>query len=280
MESAGETVAELVRSHDRDRFAAILYAREDRREALFALAAFDIELMRIPGLVSEPMPGEIRLQWWRDVLEGGASVAGAGNPVAEGLGAAIDRYGLPVATLMNMIEARTFDLYCDPMPSQADLEGYCGETSAAQIQLSVLILDAESAVDYAEASGHAGCALGIARILLSLPHQRRNGQCYIPQEMLAAAGLQPADFATGEAGPAHRGAVDAMIALGRQHYAEFVKRASEISSKARPAYLPVAAAPHVFKAIEKAGLPAFEISPSVPPLKRQWAMLRRALGGW
>jgi len=280
MVSTGETIADLVKMHDRDRYTSILYAPEGHREALLALSAFDIELSRIPGLVSEPMPGEIRLQWWRDVLETGATTAGAGNPVAEKLGAAIEQYGLPVTTLVNMADARIFDLYSDPMPSQTDLEGYCGETSSAAIQLALLILDPESAGAHAEASGHAGCALGIARILLSLPHQRRKGQCYIPQEMLAAAGLKSEDFAAGEAGAAHWRGVQAMIALGRQHYSEFVKRAGGMSSAAQPAYLPVSAVPQVFKAIEKAGLTVFEAPPTVSPIRRQWAMLRRAVGGW
>jgi phytoene synthase len=226
------------------------------------------------------MPGEIRLQWWRDVLEGGAASAGAGNPVAEKLGEAIEDYGLPMATLVNMADARIFDLYSDPMPSRTDLEGYCGETNAAPIQLALLILDPENAAANAETSGHAGCALGIARILLSLPQQRRKGQCYVPQEMLAAAGLKPENFASGEAGAGHWRAVETMIALGRQHFSEFRKRAGGISPAAQPAYLPVSSVPHMFKAIENAKLSVFETPPLVSPIRRQWAILRRAIGGW
>lgn len=280
MEGAGEAVAELVREHDRDRYAAILYAPEERRDALLALAAFDIELGRIPGLVSEPMPGEIRFQWWRDVLENGASRAGAGNPVAEQLGAAIERFNLPAAALTDMIDARLFDLHADPMPSQTALEGYCGETSAAMIQLSAMILDPDNAAAHAEASGHAGCALGIASILLSLAFQRRNGQCYVPADLLSAAGLDAHSFVSGEAGKAHARAIEAMIALSREHYSQFRMRAGQVTSAALPAYLPVSAVPLILKAVAKAGLEIFTGPPAISPVKRQWAMLRRAIGGW
>jgi len=60
--------AELRRG-DRDRFLTALFAPADRREALFALYAFNLELARIRESVSQPMLGLIRLQWWRDGLD-------------------------------------------------------------------------------------------------------------------------------------------------------------------------------------------------------------------
>ena len=39
------------------------------RQILFPLYAFNVEVARAPWVASEPMIGEMRLQWWRDVLE-------------------------------------------------------------------------------------------------------------------------------------------------------------------------------------------------------------------
>src|SRR5215510_12653272 len=61
-------VAALVRRHDRDRFQTALFAPAGRREALFALYAFNYEVARVRETVSEPMLGQIRLQWWRDSI--------------------------------------------------------------------------------------------------------------------------------------------------------------------------------------------------------------------
>ena len=77
--------AALVREVDRDRYLAALFAPDDRRSALFALYAFNIEISRTRDLAREPMPGEIRLQWWREVLEGERADEAKANPVAASL---------------------------------------------------------------------------------------------------------------------------------------------------------------------------------------------------
>src|SRR5579864_3974017 len=61
-------VAALVRRHDRDRYQTALFAPADRREALFALYAFNYEIARVREIVTQPMLGQIRLQWWREIV--------------------------------------------------------------------------------------------------------------------------------------------------------------------------------------------------------------------
>ena len=65
-----DACAELVRRQDPDRFFADLFAPAAARPHLFALHAFNVEVGRIRETVSQPLPGEIRLQWWRDVALG------------------------------------------------------------------------------------------------------------------------------------------------------------------------------------------------------------------
>src|SRR5437588_12374331 len=59
-------VAALVRRHDPDRFQTVLFAPAARREALFALYAFNYEIARVREGVTQPMLGQVRLRWWRD----------------------------------------------------------------------------------------------------------------------------------------------------------------------------------------------------------------------
>src|ERR1700731_1564648 len=61
-------VAALVRRHDRDRFQTVLFAPAARREALFALYAFNYEIARVRERVSEPTLGRLRLEWWREII--------------------------------------------------------------------------------------------------------------------------------------------------------------------------------------------------------------------
>ena len=269
---------EIVRKADPDRYVATLYAPEDKRGALFALYAFDAEIARIRDLVSEPLTGEIRLQWWRDALSVGAAEA-AGHPVAAALIRAIEAYNLPPSAFDSYLEARIFDLYDDPMPDRVTLEGYCGETASALIQLAALVLNRDAAQVHAAAAGHAGCARAIARIVRLMPLHRARGQCYVPAEILSAVGLSPDAFQAGEPIAALRAATDAMLALAREHSAEFSKGAASLPPQLRPAYLPLAATP-----AELARLSAGEAwrtpEPEPSMLRRHWLIFRHALWGW
>jgi phytoene synthase len=116
--------AELVRSRDFARYAATLFVPAIPRRALLALYAFNAEISRVREQVSQPLPGEMRLQWWTDMLQGAGHGGIEGNPVAAELLLAIRDFRLPVEPLSRLIDEHQFDLYNDPMPSMAALEGY------------------------------------------------------------------------------------------------------------------------------------------------------------
>ena len=118
MAAAYARAAETVQSADRDRYVADLFAPEPFRKHLFALHAFNAEVARVRDVVSDPMLGEIRLQWWRDAILNGA---GGGHPVATALNATIAKFKLPKAAFQRLLDARLFDLYDDPMPTLNDL---------------------------------------------------------------------------------------------------------------------------------------------------------------
>ena len=172
-----------LRDIDRDRYLACLLSPADKRGALASLYAFHAEIARIRDVIHQPLAGEIRLQWWRDLLSGTAEGESNANPIAAGLLATIEAYRLPREVLVNMTEARIFDLYDDPMPDRNALEGYAGETAAALIQLAGLVLDAPAAMQRSESAGHAGVAQAIAGILLLLPLHRKRGQVYLPLDI-------------------------------------------------------------------------------------------------
>lgn len=270
-----DPVAQAVRAGDRDRYLSTLYAPEAKRADLLALYAFDVEVSVIRDRIREALPGEIRLQWWRDALLASSPLA-TGHPVADALNAAIARHGLPLAAFENYLEARLFDLYDDPMPSRTDLEGYCGETAGAIFQLAALMLDREAAKAATEMAGHAGCALAIARLLQDLPKHRARGQCYIPSDLLAAAGTTPEAFIGKEISPAMIGAVDAMAALAADHHAAFLAASRGMSPSLRPAFLAVAVVPLTIAAVRKRGEAALQSPTEIAPWKRQWAMFRAA----
>nr|WP_298105887.1 phytoene/squalene synthase family protein [uncultured Shinella sp.] len=263
----------VLRDTDRDRYLACLLVPAEKRGPLAALYAFNAEIARVRDLVREAIPGEIRLQWWRDLLEGEADGDAMANPLAAGLMACVKEYRLPVAVLTDMIEARIFDVYNDPMESRAALEGYAGETASALIQLASLILDPANAPKSAEAAGHAGVAQTVAGALLLLPIHRRRGQIYLPADLMAATGLTPEALLAGNDPAAAARAVEAFVGLGREHLAK-ARAANGISAANRAAFLPVALVAPILSAAEKAGAGALERSLHPAQWRRQWWMWR------
>ncbi|NTJ64249.1 phytoene/squalene synthase family protein [Agrobacterium rhizogenes] len=260
-----------LRDTDRDRYLACLLAPEEKRPALAALYAFNAELARVRDLVHEPLPGEVRMQYWRDLLKGQSHGSSEANPLASELLTAIEEYRLPRQTLIDMIDARIFDLYDDPMESRSSLEGYAGETASALIQLASLVLSADEAKRSADAAGHAGVAQAIAGLLLLMPLNCHRGQLYLPLEILAATGLDRDSFLAGEDKPRISAAIEAFAGLGREHLAK-ARAAGAIPPAVFPAYLPATLAEPVLKKAQKLGAGIFDQSLALPQWRRQLRM--------
>ncbi|MBX3580993.1 MAG: phytoene/squalene synthase family protein [Rhizobiaceae bacterium] len=271
---------DVVRTVDRDRYVAALYAPEEKRGDLLALYAFNAEIAGIRDRVSQALPGEMRIQWWRDVIEGRSMDAATGHPVASALLTAIERNALPIHAFQNYLDARIFDLYDDPMPSRGDLEGYCGETAAAIIQLSALILDSREAAGVSGLAGHAGCAMAICGLLRLLPLHRSRGQCYVPSDILAAVGSNPEEFVAGEGGENRPRAVAAMIALAREHLSAFEKHAGMLPEALRAAFLPVAPVGAQLSKMQGREREVLTTGLDIAAWRKQWLMFRRASKGW
>ncbi len=266
-----------LRDTDRDRYLACLLAPPEKRGALAALYAFNAELARIRDLVRDALPGEVRLQYWRDLLEGKPHGSSEANPLAAALLETIETYRLPRQTLIDLTEARIFDLYDDPMESRIVLEGYAGETASALIQIASLVLDADKAADSADVAGHAGVAQAIAGLLLLMPQHRHRGQLYIPTEILSATGLDRDTFLAGKAGTQISAAIEAFAGLGLDHLAQARGGLGRIATSVFPAFLPVALAGPVLRKAKAAGARLFDTSLIEPQWRRQWRM---ALSGF
>jgi phytoene synthase len=165
---AAEFCAELVRGHDFSRYASTLFVPAGQRRALLAIYAFNVEISRVREVVSQPLPGEIRLQWWSDMLAGEGHGGVEGNPVAAELNLAIENFGLPAERLSRLVNEHQFDLYNDPMPTMAALEGYLQDTNSALFSLGAAAAGWQSP-DIEHLARHAGLAQGMAQAVVALP---------------------------------------------------------------------------------------------------------------
>ena len=144
--------------------------------------------------------GEVRLQWWRDVIEAALHGeldlgGGAGHPIAMSLGAAIKHHRLAGPLLHAMTEARAFDLYNDPMPDSAAFHGYLDKTASVPFALSATIMGAAVPASIID---NAGRALGRARLLTRLPAWLSRGRNPLPSTLLVEVGCDPGDLLAGQ----------------------------------------------------------------------------------
>jgi phytoene synthase len=151
----------LVREEDKDRFLATLFAPASCRPALFALYAFDLEIARVAHLVKEPMVGEIRLQWWHDVVTGQAHAGG--SPVATALIEAMRAFSLPEDRLVEALDARREALHPDAGVTPRDIEDRARRAGAPIFELAARILNDGAEPEIGSLSAEAGTAFVLLR---------------------------------------------------------------------------------------------------------------------
>lgn len=271
--------AQEVRAGDKDRYLTALFAPKHSRVRLMALYAFNLELARIPETVSEPPLGEIRLEWWRETVGGLYDHWRIDHPVARALGQAIHDAGLPRTAFDNMISARRFDLYGDPVPDTAFLEGYAGETASALIQLASVVLAGEAASKASEAAGHAGVAQVLTGLIRNLPRHRRRGQLYIPADLLAQNGLTSRDVLEGRGRDALSVTLAQLRNMARRHLDAARKWGRAVPESALPAFLPLALVELYLERMERPGFDPYRGPGEVSQLVRQWKLWRAARKG-
>jgi 15-cis-phytoene synthase len=273
---AYEHCESLARDHDRDRWLSALFAPAGARPHFHALTAFSYEVGRLRDFVREPLAGEMRLAWWREALTGAGRGEVAGNPVAAALIDTIERFGLPLQAFENLLSARAFDLYDDPMPDLNDFEGYCGETCSVLFRLGALILGRGRDLGGADAAGHAGVAYATVGLLRALPLTSARGQVYLPADVLSRYGVSREDIAGRRDSPGLRAALAELRGRARRHLDAARALMREAPSEIAAAFLPLAYLPLYLARMERANYSPFGAIVEAPQWRRQWALWRAA----
>jgi 15-cis-phytoene synthase len=261
----------VVRAADKHRFLAALFAPAERRRHLHALYAFNGEIARVRELAREALPGEIRLQWWRDVLGGDARGEVSANPIAAALLDTVATCGLPREPLIRLIDAHGFDLYDDAMATLADLDVYGRDTDGTLMSLAARILAGNEA---AAAAASAGVACAITGRLRSFPANVARRQMFVPLELLDRHGLSRAAIEAHQDSPELRAALADMRAHAQSAFTAFCDAVAEIPERAAPAFLAVAVVPAWLARLERTADPFGTVD--LPQWRRQWIIWRAA----
>ncbi|MEE8334269.1 MAG: phytoene/squalene synthase family protein [Alphaproteobacteria bacterium] len=275
LEGAVAHCATELRRHDRDRYLVSLFAPDPERRALFALYAFNLEISKIRESVSEPMLGEIRLQWWRDALDGIKAGAPRQHTVVLALSAAVGRHDLSIDRMGRIIDSRAFDLEDRQPANLEELTAYAGDSSGELACLALEVLGVRDPP--AMAAGHAvGVAWALVGLIRAVPFHATQRRCYLPESVTAEAGLHMGALYEGAPGAALVPVV-----------AEIARAAADALDRAEAALPTVPRAGHPallgrhltrmdLRRLARAGYDPFSLKPA-GPLRGQ---LRLMLGNW
>ena len=279
MPAALSAVGALSRAADYDRYLSAVFAPAARREALFALIAFNHEIARIPEAVSEPMLGRIRLQWWREVLE----AAYAGEPtrrheVAMPLADAIRTCALDRAPFDRLLDGREADLEPNGPPDLAALERYAAATGGS---LTALMLQA-SGPDTAqalEAGRQVGTAWALVGTLRAAPRAAAQGRLTLPADLLATAGIATEDLRVGRAFDRFAGVAEP-VAHRAQALLDAARKARRVVPRQGRGVLLIGRLADLYLArLRRAAWDPRDPSLHVGLLRKQTAMLAGAVSG-
>lgn len=274
--------ADQVRRFDKDRYLTAMFALPPARDDLMALYAFNLEVSRIAEIVSEPMIGEIRLQWWREALDGIYShTPQRQHEAVQALSAAIRRHNLPRRPFDRLIDARAHDLDETPPATLADLIAYARDTSSTLVELAAHIMGAGAHPAALAAAEQVGIAWALAGILRAMPFHASQGRVLLPLDLMAVHKVDPHDILHARVTPGLREIVreihlkaDEALKKGR------VLRA-DVPAFAAPAFLVAALGAGYLKLLAKAGYDPFCVPYERGAGLRHAALIVRGLlGRW
>jgi NADH dehydrogenase [ubiquinone] 1 alpha subcomplex assembly factor 6 len=243
-----------VRRYDRDRFLCALFAPADRREDLFALYAFNSAIARIRETVSEPLMGEIRLQWWRDTLD---AIYGGRKPIdatARALSDVIERRDLARAGFDRLVDARQRDLDERRPADLPELVSYAEESSATLTLLTLDVLGAGNDQAVRSAGTDVGVAWALTGLLRAVPVHAAQGRVWLPSSVLAdCEGVR-----RGRSSPELLQAVSIIATAADQRLASARKLAGSMGKAGQAALLPASLASSDLGMLARAGYDPFE----------------------
>jgi len=269
--------AELRRG-DRDRFLTALFAPADRREALFALYAFNLELARVRDSVSQPMLGLIRLQWWRDGLDAIYRGAPPRHAVAAGLAEAVARHGLSRRHFDRLIDARETDLSESPPADLAALVDYAEGSSSGLVLLALEALGGGSAAA-AEAGRRVGIAWALTGLLRAVPVHASARRLYLPQDLIGRMNLQPDALFALRPSAELAASVAEVARVARGHLTAGREAGRGLPRRLVPALLPATLAETYLARLERARFDVFDRRVQEAPPGRAWRLAARAWRG-
>jgi NADH dehydrogenase [ubiquinone] 1 alpha subcomplex assembly factor 6 len=207
--------------------------------AYLAIRSFNIEVARIPDIVSNPTVGSLRMQFWRDTINATFDAQPPAEPVAILLASVLANYKMNKSWFMRLISTRERTLTHPGFTNLGELETYAENTYSTILYLTLSAYPLKS-LTMDHLASHIGKAAGICAVLrgfpllafpsppthhsnpasalAQLPPSNRQGVITLPLDVMSASGVREEDvYRKGGAAPGLKDATFAVATRASDH---------------------------------------------------------------
>lgn len=249
---------DVVKQHDRERYACNLHAPHEARVGLFALHAFNLETVNIGATTTDEAAGAMRFAWWRDTVGKCLDGRPPEHPVAQALAHAHAACGLTPRYLTQLLDAREADLRRQQPRSLGELSTYAERTAGSLLLLGLEVSGAGGCEWAERAASQAGMALGITTVLRGAASHAAQGRTYIPADVTDRHGVKVSRLLKGEASAALSDAVAEVADEATAHLLAARAMRPDLGPAARAVLLPATVADLTLARLHAHGFSQFE----------------------
>eukprot|EP00250_Pteridium_aquilinum_P014530 c22046_g1_i1 orf=225-1112(+) len=283
LRSALSYCVQQVQAHDYVHYLTSLHLPVGLRTAAFTLRAFNVETGRILESARELNLAMMRLQWWRDAVDGIFKGKRLEHPIVTALSAVVEEHKLSKHWFSRLLDARQSDLEMEGAPrTMSDVEKYSENTASALLYLTLEAAGIRlTSADHA--ASHVGKAEGIALLLKASPHHSLFRRTYIPIEVAARHGVSQEDIYRKVYSEGLADAVLEVASVADAHLSKAHALACTIPAAAAPILLPAVATGVLLNSLKKVNFNVFDpklvrgvngISPLWMQLQLKWHAFR------
>ena len=179
---------DTVKRTDHEHYLTNLLLPASVKTDSFAVRALSSEISGVRDSVSEKTLGQVRLQFWRDTIEGLYSDNVPQHPVAIQLYRTIKQNNISKQLLFNLISSRQHFLSDKPFNSLDEVDKY-GEEAFSSVYLILLEVLQNKNGHIKHAVTQLGKCEGLLTLLRGLPHNAAKRRCYLPTQLLVEKGV-------------------------------------------------------------------------------------------
>ncbi|XP_058442979.1 NADH dehydrogenase (ubiquinone) complex I, assembly factor 6 homolog [Malaya genurostris] len=269
----------LVRQYDKENFLCTLLLKNPQRRSALAIRAFNVEIARITGSVSDDRIGQMRLKFWEDAVnklykEDLKHVPD--QPVIQELKKAIDNHKLTKRYFQRIVSSRLNTNLRFVTTKQ--LEEYV-EDSVSTVLYLILESHGVRNVHADHVASHLGKAQGIVNLLRSIPCQERRNVVPIPQEILMQHGVsQERVLRNKKDDKGVEEVIFQMAGVAHRHFEHARNLMDSVPKQVRPVFLPGVATGRFLERLRQTNFhltdPRLLQSDSMLPLLFYWGYFR------